>query len=132
MPRTDRQWNSRDGGAAASMGDCNSAGSLNKRGSPHDPRYERLSPAAGNTIVHTHNDTDTGYAKRRDTRQSAARLGKAPQDHLCARVILIKTAAARDHGKNSRRTGRLNDKETKCKGARKYLYVNINVIYIMY
>jgi len=56
--------------------------------------------------VHTHNDTDTGYAKRRDTRQSAARLGRAPQDHLCARVIL-QTTAARDHGKNSRQTGRL-------------------------
>ena len=30
--------NNWDGGAAASMGDCNSAGSLNNRGPPHDPR----------------------------------------------------------------------------------------------
>ena len=38
--------------------------------------------------VYTHNDTDTGYAERRDTRQSAARPGRAPQDQPCARAML--------------------------------------------
>jgi len=47
------------------------------------------------TRVYTHNDTDTGYAERRDTRRSAARPGRAPQDHPGARAMLETTA--RDH-----------------------------------
>ena len=41
--------------------------------------------------VYTHNDTDAGYAERRDTRQSATRpAGRAPQDLPCARAMLKK------------------------------------------
>ena len=38
MLRAEKQWNSRAGGVVTFMGDCNSAGSLNSRGPPHDPR----------------------------------------------------------------------------------------------
>jgi len=37
--------------------------------------------------VHTRNDTDLGHAEERsDTKQSAARPGRAPQDHPGART----------------------------------------------
>jgi hypothetical protein len=45
--------------------------------------------------VHTRNDADSGHAERRDTKQSAARPGRAPQDHPSARAMLNTTA--RDH-----------------------------------
>ena len=48
--------------------------------------------------VHTRNDTDSGHAEeRRETKQSAARPGRAPQDHPGARGMLNTTA--RDHKK---------------------------------
>ena len=40
--------------------------------------------------VYTHNDTDTGYAVRRDTRQSAASPDRAPRDQPSARAMLKK------------------------------------------
>ena len=52
-----------------------------------------------------HNDTDTGYAERHDTRQSAARPGRSPQDQPCARAVL-------KQGNNvtkGEKTGRLNE-----------------------
>ena len=37
--------------------------------------------------VYTHNDTDTGFAERRETRQSAAKPGRAPRDQAERRMI---------------------------------------------
>ena len=41
--------------------------------------------------VHTRNDADSGHAERRDSKQSAARLGRVPQEHPGARVMLNTT-----------------------------------------
>ena len=57
----------------------------------HGTRDARLSQ--GQKRVHTRNDTDSGDAeKRRETNQSAARPGRAPQDHHGARAMLNTTA----------------------------------------
>ena len=91
MSRADRQWNNWDGGAAASMGDCKSAGSLFPKQPGPAPWPEMKDLDSHQDIrVYTHNDTDTGYAERRDTRQSAARPCRAPQDQPCARAMLKK------------------------------------------
>ena len=61
--------------------------------------------------VHTRNDTDKGCAERHDTRQSATRPGRAPQDHPGARAMLKATAP--EHGKHTQ-GGKMKGK--KCKG----------------
>ena len=63
--------------------------------------------------VHTRNDTDSGHAEeRRDTKQSAVRQGRVPQDHPSARAML--NTSARDKKKQAHRnTGRLNEGTTK-------------------
>ena len=56
--------------------------------------------------VYTHNDTDAGYAERRDTRQSAAIPGRAQQDQPCARAMLEK---GNDVTKEKNQGWRLNE-----------------------
>ena len=77
MSRADRQWNNWDGGATASMGKCKSAGSLNNRGPPHDPRRKTLTRTYEFTLTTTLTQAirraPRYQTERRETRQIAAR-----------------------------------------------------------
>ena len=103
MSRADRQWNNWDGGATASMGKCKSAGSLNNRGPPHDPRRKTLTRTYEFTLTTTLTQAT----------QSAAILDGAPRDQAERRKT---TPAHEPCWKRQHVTTEKKHKEAKCRG----------------
>ena len=74
-----------------------------------EPRCKTLARIQTNS--HSRNDTDSGDAEeRRETKQRAARPGRAPQDHHGVLAMLNTTARAQ---KGKQNTGRLNEGVTE-------------------